>query len=96
MIKKLKQVLQPNPSVPYIKPGKEKEFAGTHKVLKTNDAAGNDDKVFKGSTKGCTTSRWGNHPNRHPRIPMAKEEYHIRFHLIIAKRSMVVTTRKLN
>lgn len=54
MIKKLKQVMQPNPSVPYIRAGKEKEFAGIHKVLKTKSPAytsngQNDDEVYNAS-----------------------------------------------
>jgi hypothetical protein len=54
MIKKLKQILQPNPSVPYIRAGKEKEFAGIHKVLKFKSPAytsngQNDDEVYNAS-----------------------------------------------
>ena len=47
--KKLRQVAIENPSVDYIRPGKEKAFARLHKVLRTADANGNDDEVFKAS-----------------------------------------------
>ncbi len=55
MAKQLKQILQNNPSVDYIKPPEEKKFAAKHKVLKTGSVAyvddkdGNEDAVFKAS-----------------------------------------------
>jgi hypothetical protein len=47
--KPLKQKTIENPSVDYIRAGKEKALARLHKVLKTLDANGNDDDVFKAS-----------------------------------------------
>ena len=49
MAKALRQVTIENPSVDYIHPGVEKDFARKHKVLKTMDANGNGDDVFNAS-----------------------------------------------
>ena len=75
-ITKLKKKTEPasvgkDPGVDYAPRSKgEQDFVSLHKVEKTDDANGNDDDVFSGSTKQSKDERHGHTPD-----PKAKNKY---------------------